>query len=207
MDCDIVIMIIISYSSHGGLIPCSTTGAPWYARPHRLRPHPKVLPIQLTSLLVQQTTGSQTTSVQQLCTIHSPDSSSYYPECNLLLKDAVQTGDGIRLCKMCFKQFEEYPNRTNPKLKMTIGKKWERSCTVHLYSHIQITAVWRQLTLEQEKKVEMTQNTGMRIILGALRSATGTEMRQKLQWTTLAQRRRLYALKLAHKCIFTCILP
>ena len=57
------------------------------------------------------------------------------------------------------------------------------------------SVVSRQLTLEQEKKVEMIQNTGMRIILGAPRSATGTEMRQKLQWTTLAQRRRLYALK------------
>ena len=42
----------------------------------------------------------------------------------------------------------------------------------------------------------------MRIILGAPRSATGTEMRQKLQWITLAQRRRLYTLKLAHNCIF-----
>ena len=31
------------YPSHGGSIPCSTTGAPWYARPHSLRPHPKVL--------------------------------------------------------------------------------------------------------------------------------------------------------------------
>ena len=42
----------------------------------------------------------------------------------------------------------------------------------------------------------------MRIIIGAPRSATGTEMRQKLQWITLAQRRRLYTLKLAHNCIF-----
>ena len=25
------------------------------------------------------------------------------PECNLLLKDAVQTGDGIRLCESCYK--------------------------------------------------------------------------------------------------------
>ena len=63
------------------------------------------------------------------------------------------------------------------------------------------SVVWRQLTLEQEKRVEMIQNIGMRIILGAPRSATGTEMREKLQWTTLAQRRRLYALKLAYKCI------
>ena len=69
------------------------------------------------------------------------------------------------------------------------------------------SVVWHQLTLEQEKKVEMVQNIGMRIILGAPRSATGTEMRQKLQWTTLAQRRWLYALlKLAHKCIFRAIL-
>ena len=26
------------------------------------------------------------------------------PECNLLLRDAVQTGDGIRLCESCFEQ-------------------------------------------------------------------------------------------------------
>ena len=25
------------------------------------------------------------------------------PECNQLLKDAVQTGDGIRLCESCYK--------------------------------------------------------------------------------------------------------
>lgn len=29
------------------------------------------------------------------------------PECRLLLRDAVQTGDGIRLCETCFKQFQE----------------------------------------------------------------------------------------------------
>ena len=40
------------YSSHGGLISCSSTGAPWYVRPYCLRLHPKVLPIQLASLLV-----------------------------------------------------------------------------------------------------------------------------------------------------------
>ena len=63
------------------------------------------------------------------------------------------------------------------------------------------SVVWHQLTLEQEKKVETIQNIGMRIILGAPRSETGTEMREKLQWITLAQRRRLFALKLAYKCI------
>ena len=56
------------------------------------------------------------------------------------------------------------------------------------------SVVWHQLTLEQEKKVETIQNIGMRIILGAPRSATGTEMRENLQWTTLAQRKRLSAL-------------
>ena len=50
----------------------------------------------------------------------------------------------------------------------------------------------------------------MRIILGAQRSVTGTDMRQKLEWTTLAQRRNLHALKVAHKYVHlessTCIL-
>ena len=64
------------------------------------------------------------------------------------------------------------------------------------------SVVWRQLTLEQKKMVETIQNIGMRIILGVPRSVTGTAIREKLQWTTLAQRRRLsYALKLAYKCI------
>jgi len=26
------------------------------------------------------------------------------PECSLVLRDAVQTGDGIRLCESCYKQ-------------------------------------------------------------------------------------------------------
>ena len=63
------------------------------------------------------------------------------------------------------------------------------------------SVVWDHLTVEQENKVEAIQNAGMRLILGAPRTATGTEMRQKLGWTTLAQRRKLHALKVAHKCI------
>ena len=38
--------------------------------------------------------------------------------------------------------------------------------------------------------METIQNVGMRIILNAPRMATGTEMRQKLGWCTLAQRRK-----------------
>ena len=42
----------------------------------------------------------------------------------------------------------------------------------------------------------------MRIILGASRIATGTEMQRKLEWTILAQRRKLHVLiKVADKCI------
>ena len=61
--------------------------------------------------------------------------------------------------------------------------------------------VWDQLTVEQEKNVEAIQNAGMRFILGAPRTTPGTVMRQELGWTTLAQRRKLHALKVAHKCI------
>ena len=43
--------------------------------------------------------------------------------------------------------------------------------------------------------MEPIQNAGMRIILEAPRTVTGTEMRQKLDWTTLAQRRKLHTLK------------
>ena len=49
--------------------------------------------------------------------------------------------------------------------------------------------------------METIQNVGMRIILNALRMATGTEMRQKLRWCALAQRRKLHSLKLAHRCL------
>ena len=49
--------------------------------------------------------------------------------------------------------------------------------------------------------MEAIQNAGKRIILGAPRTATGTEMRQKLDWTTLAQRRKLHTLKAVHRCI------
>ena len=51
------------YPSHGGSIPCSTTGAPWYVRLHSLRLHPTVSPIQLP-LHLSNKGGSQITSVQ-----------------------------------------------------------------------------------------------------------------------------------------------
>ena len=49
----------------------------------------------------------------------------------------------------------------------------------------------------------------MRVILEALRTVTGTEMRQKLDWITLAQRRKLLSPKAVHRCIYragpTCL--
>jgi len=63
------------------------------------------------------------------------------------------------------------------------------------------SVVWDQLTVEREKKVEAIQNAGLRFILRAPGTATGTELRQKLEWATLAQRRKLHALKVAHRCI------
>lgn len=64
------------------------------------------------------------------------------------------------------------------------------------------SVVWDQLSVELRNKVEVIQNVGMRIILGAPRTETGTSLRQKLKWTTLAQRRKLHALTVAHKCIY-----
>ena len=49
--------------------------------------------------------------------------------------------------------------------------------------------------------MEAIQNAGMRIILGAPRTVTGTKMRQKLDWTILAKRRKLHTLKVVHSCI------
>ena len=63
------------------------------------------------------------------------------------------------------------------------------------------SVVWDQLTMDLEWKMETIQNVGMRIILNAPRMATRTEMRQKLGWCTLGQRRKLQSLKLAHKCL------
>ena len=70
------------------------------------------------------------------------------------------------------------------------------------------SVVWDQLTVEREKKMEAIQNAGLRFNLRGLRTATGTELRQKLEWATLAQRRKLlaqrrklHALKVAHRCI------
>ncbi len=48
--------------------------------------------------------------------------------------------------------------------------------------------------------IETIQNRGMRFILSAPRSTTGTELREKLKWTTLSQR-RIQTLKEIHKCV------
>ena len=64
------------------------------------------------------------------------------------------------------------------------------------------SVVWDQLSVELRNKVEVIQNVGMRIILGAPRTETGTSLTKKLKWTTLAQRRKLHALTVAHKCIY-----
>ena len=85
-------------------------------------------------------------------------------------------------------------------LPMTVRKKL--FCALIQPHTDYCSVVWCQLTLEQERKVKMIQKIGMRIIVGVPRSATATEMGQKLQWTTLAQRRRLYAVKLTRKCNF-----
>ena len=53
-----------------------------------------------------------------------------------------------------------------------------------------------------QTKVETIQNWGMRFILKFPWSTTGTELREKLGWTTLSHRRNLLALKTnAYKCI------
>ena len=88
-------------------------------------------------------------------------------------------GDLAKLRRLC----RDLPMIVRKKLYCALIQPHTDYCSV----------VQRQLKLKQEKRVEMIQNIGMRIILGASRSATGTEMREKLQWTTLTQ--------LAYKCI------
>ena len=115
------------------------------------------------------------------------------------LDDQLKWDDHVtKLRSKCFGGLAKL-KRLCKDLPMTVRKKLY--CALIQPHTDYCSVVWRQLTLEQEKKVETIQNIGMRIILGAPRSATGTEMREKLQWTTLAQRRRLFALKLAYKCI------
>ena len=61
--------------------------------------------------------------------------------------------------------------------------------------------VWDRCSKHLQTKVETIQNRGMRYILKSPWSTTGTELREKLGWTTLSQRRNLLTLKTIHKCI------
>ena len=61
--------------------------------------------------------------------------------------------------------------------------------------------VWDHCSKHLQTKVETIQNRGMRYILNSPWSTTGTELREKLGWTTLSQRRNLLTLKTIHKCI------
>ena len=51
--------------------------------------------------------------------------------------------------------------------------------------------VWDHCSKNLQTKVETIQNRGMRYILNSPWSTTGTELREKLGWTTLTQRRNL----------------
>jgi len=87
---------------------------------------------------------------------------------------------------------------------------WERSYTVHWYSHILMIVVWYgtiwQLTVEWEQKVEDIQNAGLRFILRAPKTVTDW-VEAEVEWTTLAQKRKLYALKMVHPQGQACISP
>ena len=61
--------------------------------------------------------------------------------------------------------------------------------------------VWDCCSKHLQTKVETIHNRGMRYILKSPWSATGTELRERLGWTTLSHRRNLLTLKTIHKCI------
>ena len=61
--------------------------------------------------------------------------------------------------------------------------------------------VWDHCSKHLQTKVETIQNRGMRYIVNSPWSTTGTELREKLGWTTLSRRRNLLTLKTIHKCI------
>ena len=67
-------------------------------------------------------------------------------------------------------------------------------------SHVDYCCVvWNHCSKHLQTKVETIQNRGMRNILNFPCSTTGTELREKLGWTTLSQRRNLLTLKTGHK--------
>ena len=61
--------------------------------------------------------------------------------------------------------------------------------------------VWDCCSKCLERKVETVQNRDMRYILNAPWSITGTELREKLKWTTLSRRREFLTIKAMHKCV------
>ena len=61
--------------------------------------------------------------------------------------------------------------------------------------------VWDHCSKHLQTKVETIQNWAMRDILNSPWSTTGTELREKLGWTTLSQRRNLLTLETIYKCI------
>ena len=117
------------------------------------------------------------------CTIHSVTHLRITLDDQLKWQEHIQKLRGkcfaglARLKRVC----RDLPLDVRKKLYCALIKPHTDYCSV----------VWDQLTVEREKKVEAIQNAGLRRILRTPRTATGTELRLKLEWTTLAQRRSL----------------
>ena len=63
------------------------------------------------------------------------------------------------------------------------------------------SVVWQEASMILLKSIEQVQNYGMRIILGKPPRSPSEDLRQQLQWCTLAQRRKQFRLSLIHRCV------
>ena len=61
--------------------------------------------------------------------------------------------------------------------------------------------VWMDCGATLSHKIERLQNYGMRLITSSPRLACSAELRSRLKWVTLEQRRKLFRLALVHKCL------
>ena len=63
------------------------------------------------------------------------------------------------------------------------------------------SVVWMECAQELRTKIERVQNYGMRLILSQPPRTPNTQLRSKLGWVPLSERRRLSRLALVHRCV------
>jgi len=61
--------------------------------------------------------------------------------------------------------------------------------------------VWHECGATQSQRIERLQNYGMRVITSSPPLTPSAELRTRLQWTTLSDRRELFRLSTVHRCL------